>query len=41
MEIRWRPPPRVCDELTDAALVNTHTAVHPVDFATILAGKRQ
>ena len=29
------------DELTDAAFVDAHTAVHPVDLATVRLGERQ
>src|SRR4030095_10497337 len=41
MEIGWRAPPRFGHKLTHAAFVNTHTAVYPVDLATVLRGKRQ
>src|SRR5438132_7040207 len=41
MEIGWRAPPRVGYELAHATFVNTHAAVHPIDPATILRGKRQ
>src|SRR5271169_6737482 len=41
MEIGWRTPPRVSDKLAHAAFVDAHPAVHPVDLAAVLRGKRQ